>query len=184
MTTNEAGRREAGEDHSIETVAGAEQLAEAVDSTTIVVGHDGSGSADEALRVALRLGHELHSPVTVVRAWSIATAPRPANWKFGYVSTAEELEEAVRDDLVGGTRAMVEAFPTVTVNYRVYHSSPAKSLIQASEGARLLVVGSRGLGGFKEVVLGSVSEQCVRHASCPVLVTKRRTPASSDASVS
>ncbi len=157
-----------------------EQAVEPVDETTIVVGHDGSKNANEALRVALKLGHELHSPVTVVRAWSIATAPRPANWKFGYVSSFDELAEAVHQDLVAKTKPVVDMFPDVKVTYREYNANPAKTLIQASKGARLLVVGARGLGGFKEMVLGSVSDQCVRYASCPVLVTKRTSVATSD----
>jgi Universal stress protein family len=56
---------------------------------------------------------------------------------------------------------------------RAYHASPAKALIRASRNSRMLVVGSRGLGGISEMVLGSVSDQCVRPAHCPVLVARR-----------
>jgi hypothetical protein len=49
---------------------------------------------------------------------------------------------------------------------RAYHASPAKALIRASRNSRMPVVGSRGLGGISEMVLGSVSDQCVRHAHC------------------
>ncbi len=49
---------------------------------------------------------------------------------------------------------------------------PANVLLKISEGADLLVVGSRGLGGFRELLLGSVSQQCAQHASCPVVIIR------------
>lgn len=142
------------------------------DRGSIVVGHDGSPGADRALDEALVLAEKLAAPVVVVRAWSLATAPRPAGWEFGYVPAFEEYAEAVRLSLVSDTSDHVETFPEVPVEYRVVHEGPAKSLVEISKDARMLVVGARGLGGLAGMLLGSVSDQCVRHASCPVLVTK------------
>ena len=51
--------------------------------------------------------------------------------------------------------------------------NPSEVLIEASRGASLLVVGSRGLGGFMGLMIGSVSNQCVHHADCPVLVVRK-----------
>ena len=151
--------------------------AETADTTapaagSIVVGHDGSAGARNALTIALQLASELGSPVTIVRAWSVATAPRPKSWKFGYVCSNDELAEAVRDALADETRDLLSRFASVAVDLRVLHAAPAESLITCSQGARMLVVGSRGRGGFSQLALGSVSEQCVRHAACPVLVTR------------
>ncbi|TFC95958.1 MULTISPECIES: universal stress protein [Cryobacterium] len=143
-----------------------------VSSDTIVVGHDGSGYADHAVAVALDLAQQLHAPVVLVRAWSIDTAPRPANWEFGYVSSIEEYADAVREELVEAVMAEVARHPDLKVAYRAVYASPLKSLIDASRGARMLVVGSRGRGGLSGMLLGSVSEQCVRHATCPVLVVR------------
>jgi len=137
-----------------------------------VVGHDGSAGARHALTIALQLASELGAPVTIVRAWSLATAPRPKSWKFGYVCSNDELAEAVQDAVVAETRDLLSRFASVTVSYRVLHAAPAESLITCSQTARMLVVGSRGRGGFSQLALGSVSEQCVRHAACPVLVTR------------
>lgn len=145
---------------------------EVAEPTSIVVGHDGSDCAALALRTALQLGSELGAPVTVVRAWSMVTAPRPEGWTFGYVPSTDELATAVQAELEAATRSVVGEFPEVAVTYRVYHTGPAKSLITASQDARMLVVGSRGVGGFREMVLGSVSDQCVRYAHCPVLVVR------------
>ena len=142
--------------------------------SSLVVGHDRSAGAEAALELALQLGSDLHAPVVILRAWSMVTAPRPANWTFGYVPSEDELAEAVQNELVADTRARVDRFPGVDVGFRVDHRGPARALIEASREARMLVVGSRGLGGFGELVLGSVSDQCVRYAACPVLVARQR----------
>lgn len=139
---------------------------------SVVVGHDGSSDADSALTTALELADQLGAPVVVARAWTISAAPRPADWKFGYVSSSDELQQAVYDDLVSDTREGVDSFPNVAVTYHTKQGSAAGALIELSRTARIVVVGSRGLGGFAEMVLGSVSDQVVRHAHCSVLVTK------------
>jgi len=141
-------------------------------ASSIVVGHDGSGTATGALRVALQLASELGAPVTILRAWLIVTAPRPDNWTFGYVPSTDEFADAVRTELISDTQDELARYPHVAVTHHVYHANPAKSLIIASQDARMLVVGSRGLGGLQELVLGSVSDECVRYAQCPVLVTR------------
>ncbi|WP_198410568.1 MULTISPECIES: universal stress protein [unclassified Cryobacterium] len=140
----------------------------------IVVGHDGSAFADHALTTAFELAAPLHAPVVIVRAWSIDTAPRPANWEFGYVSTFAEYSEAVRAALIEDTAVLVHAFPHVSVDYRAVHAGPARSLIEVSREARMLVVGSRGRGNLAGLLLGSVSDQCTRLSVCPVLVTRKR----------
>jgi nucleotide-binding universal stress UspA family protein len=61
---------------------------------------------------------------------------------------------------------------TVDAEVHAVHGAPAKVLIEAAETADLLVVGTRGRGGFKRLLLGSVAEQCLRHASCSVLVVR------------
>jgi nucleotide-binding universal stress UspA family protein len=143
-----------------------------------VVGHDGSDGADFTLSTALELASDLRAPVVIVRAWSIATAPRPPGWEFGYVPPFDEVSLVVRDQLVKDVAALVEPTHLADVGYRAVHASPARSLIEISRGARMLAVGSRGLGGLAGMVLGSVSDQCVRHATCPVLVVRPRTPQS------
>jgi nucleotide-binding universal stress UspA family protein len=140
--------------------------------TSIVVGHDGSKGAAGALEVALQLASDLGAPVIVLRAWSLVTAPQPTSWTFGYAPSVDELAEAVRDALVSDVQRQVAEHSGVEVACTAYHAGPAASLIRASREARMLVVGARGLGGLRELVLGSVSDQCVRHAHCPVLVTR------------
>jgi nucleotide-binding universal stress UspA family protein len=147
---------------------------EPVPAGSLVVGHDGSDGADYALAQALELAERLRAPLVIVRAWSIASAPRPSTWEFGYVSSFDEYSSAVHEELVTDAGRVVEKHPTVSVDYRAVHADPATALIDLSRDARMLVVGSRGLGGFRGLVLGSVSERCVRHADCPVLVARPR----------
>ncbi|MFB2557412.1 universal stress protein [Herbiconiux liangxiaofengii] len=142
----------------------------------IVVGHDGSDSADDALVTALDLAVALSASVVIVRSWSIDTAPRGAIFHDGYAASFVEVTERVRQELMTDTEAVVGRYPGCEVEYRAVLGQPAEVLITASAGARMLVVGSRGLGGFAGLVLGSVSEQCVRHARCPVLVVPHAEP--------
>lgn len=141
---------------------------------SIVVGHDGSHCADYALDTALGLADQLRLTVVIVivRTWTIATAPHPPDWEFGYVSSFDEYAAAVHEELLWDAHTIVDRYPMVAISYRTVHSSAAKSLIDVSRNARMLVVGSRGRGGLVGLLLGSVSDQCVRHAVCPVLVVR------------
>lgn len=141
---------------------------------SIVVGHDGSDCADYALDTALGLADQLQVPVVIVRAWSIATAPQPPGWEFGYVPSFDEYAAAVQGELMRDVHTRVDRYPKLSVSSRAVHSGAAKSLIDVSRDARMLVVGSRGRGGLAGMLLGSVSDHCVRHAACPVLVVRRR----------
>lgn len=94
----------------------------------LVVGHDGSAGADTALTTALGLAETLQSLVEVIRAWSVATAPRPANWTFGYVSSSEDLQGAVLDVLVTDVADIVSRHAGVAVSYRAVNGDAAASL--------------------------------------------------------
>jgi nucleotide-binding universal stress UspA family protein len=78
-------------------------------------------------------------------------------------------EQGILDLAVARARAME---PGVDVIGQKAGPPPAKGLVAASEGADLLVVGVRGLGGFQELLLGSVSQQCAHHARCPVAIVR------------
>lgn len=139
---------------------------------TIVVGHDGSDDAEQALAFAFGLAERLGAGLLVVRAWTIDTAPHGTLVSEGYVSSFDEASAKVATILQRDTAARAATHPAVHVEYRAKFGQPASVLISASETAMILVVGRRGRGGFASLVLGSVSEQCTRHAHCPVLVVK------------
>ena len=137
----------------------------------IVVGHDGSKCAQDALqwagRLALRADLDLH----VLRSWAMTSAPRPSTWSAGYVPPLADWEKAVFDELTGHVAA-AGLDPGVRVTCHAVHKSAVQALIAAAEGANLVVVGARGRGGFAGLLLGSVSDQLVHHAACPVTVVR------------
>ena len=137
----------------------------------ILVGHDGSECAQHALRWAGELARRADMDLHVVRAWSMTSAPRPASWSPGYVPPMEDWAAAVLEELTKHVTA-AHLDTSVRVHCHVVHKSPAKGLVEASAGADLLVVGARGRGGFGGLLLGSVSDQVVHHAGCPVTVIR------------
>jgi nucleotide-binding universal stress UspA family protein len=137
----------------------------------ILVGHDGSECAQDAVRWAGRLAARASLPLHVVRAWSLTTAPRPSSWQPGYVPPLVDYEQAVLDELERHVSA-AGLDPAVRVTCHAVHRAPARGLIEAAQDADLLVVGARGRGGFRGLLLGSVSDQCVHHAPCPVTVVR------------
>ena len=157
---------------SVEPVDDSDIATGAVVQGGVVVGHDGSGCAQEALQWAADLAERAHWPLHVVRAWRIATAPQPPSWEPGYVPPITEYEKAVHADLESDVAALLGPERAGSVSCHVVHAPPVKALIGAARGADLVVVGARGRGGFTGLLLGSVSDQVVHHAPCPVTVVR------------
>ena len=137
----------------------------------IVVGVDGSPISKAALRWAVNHAGLTGATVDAVIAWQIPESMTGHAWAallveepgFG-VLAEKELADAISE--VAGPD------PDVAINPAVVQGWPAEVLLEASEGADLLVVGSRGRGGFTSALLGSVSQNCVHHATCPVLIIR------------
>ncbi|MBQ1044156.1 universal stress protein [Micromonospora sp. C32] len=136
----------------------------------IVVGVDGSPGSRIALRWAVAQAELSDARVDVVGAWH-----DPAEYAFAYgwspavfedvsiaAITEKMLVEAVADVASGGA--------PVQFTTHVVRGHPAQVLLDAADGAQLLVVGSRGHGAFAGMLLGSVTQHCVQHASCPVVI--------------
>lgn len=150
----------------------------------IVVGHDGSSFSDATLAWALAWAQKTGLPVTIARGWTLRNAPRPSSWEHGYVPPAADFEQAVRERLEADVADIVAAAPDVQVDYATPRGPAANGLIELSKNASLIAVGPRGLGGFKGLVLGSVSEAVVRHAACPVVVVRGQDdPSQADRSI-
>jgi len=140
----------------------------------IVVGVDGSESSRHALRWAARQAQFTGASLEVVITWELPTTfgwvpPYPSDFNpAGDAQQAadEEVSSALRD------------YPDVVAQTTVVEGHPAPTLVQASRGAELLVLGSRGHGEFAGMLLGSVTQHLVTNSHCPVLVW-RRDPASS-----
>jgi nucleotide-binding universal stress UspA family protein len=136
----------------------------------IVVGIDGSRSSLDALSWAARQAELTGAGLEVVMTWEW---PSSSGWAMPVPEDFDPASEVQRTvgDAVTPVRA---AHPGIRIEQRVVEGHPAPTLVAASDGADLLVVGSRGHGEFVGMVIGSVSEYCTAHARCPVLV--HRTP--------
>lgn len=135
----------------------------------LLVGQDGSKASQEAVRWAASLAGRLGVQLHVVRAWTISTAPRPATAEVGYVPPMTDFEQAVLDQL----RADIDALGLdegVEVHCHVLHGSAGRRLLEAAPQAEMLVVGSRGAGGFLGMHFGSTADQIVRHATSVTVV--------------
>ncbi len=136
----------------------------------VVVGVDGSACAREALAWAGRLASRAGLRLTVIRAWSLTSAPRPSTWEPAFVPPMGDHQAAVQAALVGDVAAA--GVPGgVTALCRAVHSAPVAALVAASSDAEMLVIGSRGTGP-RGRLLGSVTTSLVEAAGCPVVVVR------------
>jgi nucleotide-binding universal stress UspA family protein len=129
----------------------------------IVVGVDGSTGSRQALQRAAEEARAHGASLEVVTAWNMLDQVTATEFdpKYGEATARADLQEVVAAELG-------DDGPAATL--RIENDLPARTLLRAAEGAWLLVVGSRGLGGFKGLLLGSVSQQVAHHAPCPVLI--------------
>ena len=137
----------------------------------IVVGVDGSDGSIEALRWAARQAELTGATLHVVTAWAFPEHRTPFGVVFDIAESADPTARA-RSKLDGFSADILGKHENVTIRAEVIPGNEVEVLIDAARGADLLVVGSRGRGGFAGMLLGSVSAQCVRHARCPVVVIR------------
>lgn len=135
----------------------------------ILVGDDGSPASLEGVRWAASLARRLGETLHVVRAWAISSAPRPASATGGYVPPLTDFETAVLDRLRADVRG-AGVTEGEGVQLHVVHGAAGRRLLEAAAGADMLVVGTRGAGGFLGLRMGSTADQVMRHAPCPVVV--------------
>jgi nucleotide-binding universal stress UspA family protein len=138
----------------------------------IVAGVDGSPSSKAGLRWALRQSRLTGATIDAVIAWQ--TPAVPTAYGVGPVLVEEEgdFEEAARKTLEAAINDVAEPTDSPRVRAQVVRGDPARVLLGAATGADLLVVGNRGHSALASVLLGSVSQHCVHHAHCPVLVMR------------
>ena len=144
----------------------------------LVVGHDGSPGADRALVWALDDAARRGRPLHVVRTWMLASAIDDVPGEPGTVPSMQECAAATRALLERDVAAALAARPATTsvpapqVVAHVVHGPAGPSLVAASTGADLLVVGHRGRGHLEDLLLGSVAEYVLRHARTSVVVVR------------
>ena len=149
-----------------------------IDAMAIIVGVDGSAESLEALRWALEEARVRSTTVRAVHVWQY-----PATMVIGdpflggpevdpLLIEPSELPHLAKAHLAEIVRDA--ALDPDAVEQQAVQGHPAESLLEASKDAELLVVGSRGHGGFAGLLLGSVSQACAQHARCPVVIVRGR----------
>jgi nucleotide-binding universal stress UspA family protein len=138
-------------------------------SGTVIVGVDGSEASLEALREAQRLAEPLGADLEAIAAWEF---PQMYDGYTvmgidGFKERAGQILQESVDKALG---------PDNNVRTRLVRGAARQALIEASKGARMLVVGRRGHGRFGGMLIGSVSSACVAHAHCPVVVVHTPEP--------
>jgi len=137
--------------------------------TRIVVGLDGSSGSLTALHWAVEQATVLHAEVDAVLAynydlaWIDIGSDYETKWIEGHAHAARDALQQILAD------ALPEPLP-IAVHPVVVEGAPAAVLVEMSRNASLLVVGTRGRGGFTGLLLGSVSQRCAEHAHCPVVI--------------
>ena len=141
--------------------------------SVIVVGVDGSPESKEALRWAIDEAHLRQATVRAIYVWTY-----PLIFAGEYVPPdmidANALREAAKKALDEAVAEVGGDTPEAYIERIVEHGAVAHVLVEAAKDADLLVVGSRGHGGFTGTLLGSVSQQCAHHAPCAVVIIRKR----------
>jgi nucleotide-binding universal stress UspA family protein len=145
--------------------------------TKILLATDGSEEASLAARTAVDLADKSGSELHVTFVLRTQDAPDYESLGFNTEKPSEEVKEMGQRLLDEQVRQVEEAGGAVIgTHFRL--GRPAQEIVSVGEevGAGLIVLGSRGLGGVKRALMGSVSDSVVRHAHCPVLVVREAEP--------
>ncbi|MDZ7732879.1 MAG: universal stress protein [Acidimicrobiia bacterium] len=132
----------------------------------LVVGLDGSPASRRALRLAATLAGPFGATVRAVEAWEFT----PLGALTGRSSDPDELQRAAQHRVERVAAEELGAGPTIDLECVAVEADAADALVAESAGADLVLVGSRGLGGFSGLLVGSVSQKVVHHGACPVVV--------------
>ena len=145
----------------------------------IVVGVDGSEESRAALGWAVEEGRLRQAPVLAIHAWEVPMVPAPTGLVPPSVEVVGDLTE-LREDAASLVETMVREIAgdaaDVEIRPLTVEDKPVSALLDAAERntAQMIVVGSRGYGGFVSLLIGSTSDQVARHATCPVVIHRHR----------
>jgi len=136
----------------------------------IIVGVDGSGHSQRALEWAMKEAAVRHVPLSI-----LTVHPAIVGYFGGVVTSAQDLQltEEVKTAVTAEADKVLGALDgphPESVTITAVHGFPVEVLVEASKDADLIVLGSRGVGGFSRLMLGSTAAQVVQHAHCPVTI--------------
>ena len=136
----------------------------------IIVGVDGSGHSQRALEWAMEEAAIRHAPLTIltvhpaIMGYFGSMVTTPVDMEF-----TEQIQAAVKLEADRVLAGLSGSHPE-SVTVKAVHGFPVEEFVSASKGADLVVLGSRGAGGFTRMLMGSTAGQVVQHAHCPVLI--------------
>ena len=133
----------------------------------VVVGIDGSPASELATAIAFEEASRRGVYLVALHVWSDADGPEVPDRDWS------DLQSAAMETLAERLAGWQERYPDVSVRPNIALSNPARRLINRAEGAQLVVVGSRGRGGFPAMLLGSVSSTVVHAVRTPVIVARQ-----------
>jgi nucleotide-binding universal stress UspA family protein len=135
--------------------------------TRIVVGYDGSAASQAAVHWATAEAVRLHAPLRIAEVFELVITTRPSPGQIVPLEALRTARDRGLQALAEGVRLQNRGLVVETV---LHSGSPAQALLEEAEQARMLVLGSRGLGGWSGLIVGSVTVQVSAHAHCPVVV--------------
>jgi nucleotide-binding universal stress UspA family protein len=133
----------------------------------IVVGIDGSSESARVLDWAITQARQSDATLDIVTAWMF-----PMAIGYAFTTTVEEVRQQARSLVDDAISHVADVAPDVVVRGEATEQPPGPALVKASRGADLLIVGSRGMGGFEELLVGSVGHYCMRRAACSVVIVR------------
>ena len=136
----------------------------------IIVGIDGSHNSQHALDVAIAEAALRHAPLTVIAVHQVMAGYSGHGVAYpGDAALADKAREAAQAEVDGVLANVGDSRPS-SVTVRGVSGLPAEAILDAAKDADLIVLGSRGAGGFSRLLMGSVSSQVTHHAHVPVLI--------------
>ncbi|TDO48337.1 nucleotide-binding universal stress UspA family protein [Kribbella sp. VKM Ac-2571] len=136
-------------------------------SAPIVIGYDGSQGSRSALQWAAVAAHRAMAPLRIVEAFELVVVTRPSPGHIVPLDAVRTARQTGLDQLADDIRTQ---YPGLRVETSLVGGPAPGALLEAAQDARLLVLGSRGLGGWSGLLVGSVATQVTTHAECPVVV--------------
>jgi len=136
----------------------------------IIVGIDGSGHSQRALEWSMKEAAIRHAPLTVLTVHQVVAGYSGHGVAFpGDDALADKARQAAQEEVDGVVAKLGDSQPA-SITVRGVSGLPAETILDAAKDADIIVVGSRGAGGFSRLLMGSVSYQVAHHAHVPVLI--------------
>jgi nucleotide-binding universal stress UspA family protein len=138
----------------------------------VVAGVDGSPTSDAVLQIAFDQASVRGADLVAVHTWTEFSSDSEYAYAHQFIVDWDAIDTREQELLAERMAGWQERYPDVAVRRVVSRDRPVRCLLEQAADARLLVIGSRGRGGFTGMLLGSTSQALIYHAPCPLIVTR------------